>query len=203
MVLFILLTVGCTKEAYQEDIPTIGFPSTCQDCYNGEDLLDFLTWFDNDLSLQLAWVPVYHNHTEIISNFNGPNNISKINGVSWPNLSPEEQADYEWEWSRDAVVLSTLADPSFNDLLTNGPLPCVGVFELTLKCTRLSDDLLMERTEWVSYTYDWLAGEYGVCQGAPNEVEINYPFYPGEAWDLDGDNEISTQDLLLFLANYC
>jgi len=61
----------------------------------------------------------------------------------------------------------------------------------------------MERTEWVSYTYDWLAGEYGVCQGAPNEVEINYPFYPGEAWDLDGDNEISTQDLLLFLANYC
>ena len=202
--LIIIGVLGCTKDTYSPDVSSRG--TQFMECeYDTGDLLSLLTVFGTSTEVQLAWIAVYHNHTEELSELQGPNNYSKINGVYWFNLTAEEQAEYEWEWLRDGVVLSTLANPNFNELAETG-FECIGVFELTLRCTK--DGVTKERTEWVSYSYNWLSinngGTIETCGGdIPSEQDINWPFYPAEQWDLNNDNQINTGDILIFLVEYC
>ena len=169
------------------------------DCYSSEDLLSLLSQYNTNVHVQLAWVPVYHIHTEVIADNNGPNNLTRINGTLVKNSDSLQEA-YEWTWSTMGTTLSTQFDPSFSELL---PISCVGVFPITLQAEELSTGDIYTRTEWVSYTYEWLLDDLGLCDypDAPLEVEINWPFYP--QWDLNNDFYINSQDLLTFLSNYC
>ena len=128
-------------------------------------------------------------------------NLTLVDGESI-NLN----GNFQFEWIIDGVTVSTLANPTLDDL---SGIECDGVVQMTLRVTDGQSGSVFSRTQWAYLDYNYT----GNCdtEGAPSQFEVFYEFFPVvepyhyqvaySPYDVNENNSFDSSDLLSLLSS--